>query len=133
MIGRTVDSHGERAHGFQGMTRLEPVYFATPAGGCQVKDFLDAMDPVPREMGLALIDDLLTGEIKQRPKATAHLHGPIWELRWSFRKRSYRVTYCAEAGKIVLFWGFEKKTQQTPKNVIDQSLKRYSSWRKGNG
>jgi phage-related protein len=111
----------------------ELVFYTTASGRCQVKEFLDGLDSVPREMGKSLIEDLVTGNIQRKPKATAHLEDSIWELRWSFRGRAYRVTYCAERGKVVLLWGFEKKTQKTPKNVITQSKSRRNEWRKDNG
>lgn len=111
---------------------LELVMYTTPAGNCQVSDFLAGLDPIPREMGFELISELLEGTIRDKPKSTAHLDGPIWELRWSFQKRIYRLTYVAEDGKAVLLHGFEKKTQKTPQNIITQSKKRHIDWRKGN-
>ncbi len=55
-----------------------------------------------------------------------HIHGTesLFEIRINYRNNNYRIFCCFDQGKIiVLFNGFKKKTQKTPKNEIDFALK----------
>ena len=48
----------------------------------------------------------------------------LYEIRIEFESNIYRIFCCFDKGKIVvLFNGFQKKTQKTPKNEIDLALK----------
>jgi phage-related protein len=48
----------------------------------------------------------------------------LYEIRIEFQGNIYRVFCCFDEGKIVvLFNGFQKKTQKTPYNEIDKALK----------
>ncbi len=55
-----------------------------------------------------------------------HLTGTdgLYELRIEFESNIYRIFCCFDKGNlVVLFNGFQKKSQKTPKNEIDLALK----------
>ena len=55
-----------------------------------------------------------------------HLTGTngLWEIRIEFKSNIYRVFSCFDEGNVVvLFNGFQKKTQKTPKSEIEKALK----------
>jgi len=55
-----------------------------------------------------------------------HIHGieGLYEIRIHHLYNDYRLFCCFDEGKIiVLFNGFKKKTQKTPKNEIEYALK----------
>lgn len=48
----------------------------------------------------------------------------IYEIRVEFKSNIYRIFCCFDKGNlVVLFNGFQKKTQKTPKKEIDLALK----------
>lgn len=48
----------------------------------------------------------------------------LYEIRIEFQSNIYRIFCCFDQGNlVVLFNGFEKKTQKTPKSEIDLALK----------
>lgn len=48
----------------------------------------------------------------------------LFEVRIEFEGNIYRVFCCFDAGKVVvLFNGFQKKTQKTPKKEIEKALR----------
>jgi phage-related protein len=48
----------------------------------------------------------------------------LYEIRIEFESNIYRIFCCFDKGNlVVLFNGFQKKTQKTPKNEIDMALK----------
>ena len=48
----------------------------------------------------------------------------LFEIRIEFESNIYRIFCCFDKGNlVVLFNGFHKKTQKTPKNEIDLALK----------
>ena len=55
-----------------------------------------------------------------------HLTGTdgLYEIRIEFESNIYRIFCCFDKGKlVVLFNGFQKKTQKTPKKEIDLALR----------
>ena len=59
-------------------------------------------------------------------KFLKHIEGTngLYEIRIKFGSVIYRVFCCFDAGKIViLFNGFQKKSQKTPKKEINKALK----------
>tara|TARA_R110000737_G_scaffold323364_1_gene335939 strand:+ start:1241 stop:1591 length:351 start_codon:yes stop_codon:yes gene_type:complete len=55
-----------------------------------------------------------------------HLTGTdgLFEIRVEFQGNIYRIFCCFDEGNlVVLFNGFQKKSQKTPKNEIDKALK----------
>ena len=48
----------------------------------------------------------------------------LFEIRIEFESNIYRIFCCFDEGNlVVLFNGFQKKTQKTPKNEIEKALK----------
>jgi len=55
-----------------------------------------------------------------------HIEGTdgLFEIRVEYAGNIYRIFCCFDEGRlIVLFNGFQKKTQKTPQNEIDKALK----------
>lgn len=47
----------------------------------------------------------------------------LYEIRIEYQSNIYRVFCCFDKGKLViLFNGFQKKTQKTPKNELEKAL-----------
>lgn len=52
------------------------------------------------------------------------LRDELYELRMEYNSNIYRVFFIFDEGKIVvIFNGFQKKTQKTPNNEIEKALK----------
>jgi len=73
-------------------------------------------------------------------KFLKHLTGTkgLYEVRIEYQSNIYRIFCCFDNGNlIVLFNGFQKKTQKTPKKEIETALKLKESYfmqkHKGNG
>ena len=48
----------------------------------------------------------------------------LFEIRIEYQSNTYRVFCCFDKGKlVVLFNGFQKKTQKTPKKEIEKAMK----------
>ena len=57
-------------------------------------------------------------------KFVRHIKGGLYELRTEYESNIYRIFFVFDDDKIVvLFNGFQKKTQKTPKNEIDKAIK----------
>lgn len=59
-------------------------------------------------------------------KFLQHITGTdgLYEIRIEFESNIYRIFCCFDKGKlVVLFNGFQKKTQKTPKKEIDLALR----------
>jgi len=57
-------------------------------------------------------------------KFLKHLEGTdgLYEIRVEFQSNIYRIFCCFDEGRLViLFNGFQKKTQKTPKNEIEKA------------
>jgi len=58
-------------------------------------------------------------------KFLKHLAGTdgLYEIRVEYQSNTYRIFCCFDEGKLViLFNGFQKKTQKTPKNELDKAI-----------
>ena len=57
-------------------------------------------------------------------KFVKYIHDGLYELRTEYEGNIYRVFFIFDEGNIiVLFNGFQKKTQKTPDNEIKKALK----------
>ena len=59
-------------------------------------------------------------------KFLKHLTGTkgLYEIRIEYQSNIYRIFCCFDKGKlVVLFNGFQKKTQKTPKKEIEKAIK----------
>jgi phage-related protein len=62
---------------------------------------------------------------RMREPYVKHLEGKLWEMRLSGRDGIARSLYVTATGKrVVVVHSFVKKTQKTPRRVIDYALKR---------
>lgn len=69
---------------------------------------------------------LITVSERVPSKFFKHLTGTdgLYEVRIEYAGNIYRLFCCFDEGKmVVLFNGFQKKTQKTPKSEIDKALK----------
>jgi phage-related protein len=69
---------------------------------------------------------LVTHAERVPEKFLKHLEGSkgLYEIRVEVGNNIYRIFCCFDKGKVVvLFNGFQKKTQKTPKGEIEQALK----------
>ena len=73
---------------------------------------------------LDYIISLLESEDRIPDKFIRFLRDELYELRMEYNSNIYRVFFIFDEGKIVvLFNGFQKKTQKTPNNEIEKALK----------
>ena len=66
-------------------------------------------------------------------RVARHLRGPIYELRADGVDESYRVLFAAEGKKSRILLALEaisKRTQHTPKHVLDLAERRLADWRR---
>jgi putative addiction module killer protein len=68
--------------------------------------------------------DLLSVEDRVSAKFVKHIRDGIYEIRAMYDGNIYRIFFIFDEGKIVvLFNGFQKKTQETPESEIKKALK----------
>lgn len=102
-----------------------PAKFYRTAGGAEpVRDWLKNLDAVDRRtigMDLKLVE---YGWPVGMPLCRSLGQG-LWEVRSSISsKRIARIIFCVEGGEMIILHGFIKKTQKTPMQDLDLSLKR---------
>jgi len=67
--------------------------------------------------------DLLASQERISAKFVKHLRDGLYELRAEYENNIYRIFFIFDSDKIViLFNGFQKKTQQTPEKEIQKAL-----------
>lgn len=68
--------------------------------------------------------DMLKVQDRVSEKFVKHLKEGLYEIRAEYNGNIYRIFFCFDAGKIVvLFNGFQKKSQKTPPQEIDKAIK----------
>ncbi len=70
--------------------------------------------------------ELIKRVSRVREKFLKHLEDTdgLYEIRIDYQSNIYRIFCCFDKGRlIVLFNGFQKKTQKTPKQEIDKAVK----------
>ena len=90
--------------------------------------FRDFIDSLPKKVQDKINFVLFTISVAPRipVKFFQHLSGTdgLYEIRVEFESNIYRIFCCFDKGNlIVLFNGFQKKSQKTPKSEIDKALK----------
>ncbi|MDR0829724.1 MAG: type II toxin-antitoxin system RelE/ParE family toxin [Prevotellaceae bacterium] len=80
---------------------------------------------LPKELiKLNYIISLLETEDRMPTKFIKYIRDGLYELRMEYNSNIYRVFFIFDDGKlVVLFNGFQKKTQQTPIGEIEKALK----------
>jgi phage-related protein len=75
-------------------------------------------------MKLNYIISLLETSDKMPTKFIGYIRDGLWELRLMYNSNIYRVFFIFDEGQlVVLFNGFQKKTQKTPSSEIEKALK----------
>ena len=90
--------------------------------------FQDFFDKQPEKLKDKIDQVLFLITVVERipRKFFQHMTGTdgLYEVRIEFGNNIYRIFCCFDEGKIVvLFNGFEKKTQKTPQKEIDKALR----------
>ena len=100
------------------MMRREIIAF-----GDYYKDFMATLGDKERKKVLYILS-LLENEERLPVKFIKHLLKGLYELRIMYDSNIYRLFFIFDDNRIVvLFNGFQKKTQKTPKTEIDKAIK----------
>lgn len=87
------------------------------------KDFFDTLNKGAQEKVLYGLLMLKTQD-RLSTKYVKSIQDSLFELRIEWQSNTYRIFFCFDGGQIViLFNGFQKKTQKTPDKEIDKALK----------
>lgn len=93
------------------------------AFGTYYRDFMSTLDEATQRKiryGLAL----LVTQDRLSKKFIKFIRDELYELRTEWNSNIYRIFFIFDKGDIVvLFNGFQKKTQKTPENEIKKALK----------
>jgi putative addiction module killer protein len=93
------------------------------AYGTYYKDFFDTLDCSAQEK---ILYGMLQLKVLERlpSKFVKYIRDGLYELRIEWQGNIYRIFFCFDEGYIViLFNGFQKKTQKTPEKEIKKALK----------
>jgi phage-related protein len=103
--------------------------YQTESGTRPIKDFLLAL---PDEDRAAILEEM--EHVRKHGKSVArHLHKDIYEARAIYNTKTYRILFACEGrfNHILLsLEGFQKKTQQTPRDHIKLAEQRLADWRR---
>ena len=85
-------------------------------------DFINSISDGAKRKIFYAIDMLKTGQ-RVSSKFVKYLRDDIFELRAEYNGNIYRVFFIFDDGNVViLFHGFQKKTQKTPKGELERAL-----------
>ncbi|MDR1222096.1 MAG: type II toxin-antitoxin system RelE/ParE family toxin [Tannerella sp.] len=86
------------------------------------RDFMNTLS-IGERMKIHYILDLLATQERISKKFVKHIREGIYELRSEYESNIYRIFFIFDEGKIVvLFNGFQKKTQKTPEHEIKKAI-----------
>ena len=91
--------------------------------GGYFEQFIETL--LPKELAkLDYIISLLETNDRVPTKFIKYIRNGLYELRMEYESNIYRVFFIFDEGSVVvLFNGFQKKTQKTPPNEIEKALK----------
>jgi Phage-related protein len=93
------------------------------AFGKYYKEFLSTLTD-KEALKMKYILSLLETEDRMPVKFIKSIRDGLYELRMEYNSNIYRIFFIFDEGQIVvLFNGFQKKTQKTPKSEIEKALK----------
>jgi phage-related protein len=99
-------------------------FYENENGTKPVSDWLDTLDgEVCKQIGSDIGRVQWKGPQVGLP-LVGSFRGGLFEVRTSFDGNIYRVLFCVHKGQLMLLHGFMKKTQKTPKDIIDLARKR---------
>ena len=85
-------------------------------------DFIDSLDENEAKKVFYVLDMLKTQE-RVSEKFVKYIKDDLFELRVEYNGNIYRVFFIFDRGNIViLFNGFQKKSQKTPKKEIEKAI-----------
>ena len=85
-------------------------------------DFILTLDDRAKKKIFYVLDMLKTQD-RVSEKFVKAIRDGVYELRAEYESNIYRVFFCFDDGNIViLFNGFQKKTQKTPENEIKKAI-----------
>jgi len=91
--------------------------------GSYYDDFIATVSPEVKKKIHYVFDILCTKEIVSK-KFVDHIRDGIYEIRIEYAGNIYRILFIFDEGKIVvLFNGFQKKTQKLPENELQKAIK----------
>ncbi len=98
--------------------------------------FRDFVDSLPKKVQEKISYVLFTISVAPRipVKFFEHITGTdgLYTIRVEFESNIYRIFCCFDRGNlVVLYNGFQKKSQKTPKSEIDKALKIKEEYFKG--
>jgi phage-related protein len=103
--------------------------YQTESGTRPIKDFLLSL---PDEDRAAILEEM--EHVRTYGKSVArHLHNDIYEVRAIYNTKAYRILFACEGhfSHILLsLEGFQKKSQQTPRDHIKLAEQRLADWRR---
>ncbi|QBO58325.1 type II toxin-antitoxin system RelE/ParE family toxin [Chryseobacterium salivictor] len=86
-------------------------------------DFIKKLHPKVVEK-IEYIFDIIETQERISEKFVKHIENGLFEIRIEYQSNIYRVFFCFDEGKlVVLFNGFQKKSQKTPKKEVEKALK----------
>jgi putative addiction module killer protein len=87
------------------------------------RDFMESLSAGVRKKIHYLLD-LLASQERISKKFVDHIRDGLYELKAEYEGNIYRIFFMFDGDKIVvLFNGFQKKTQKTPEKEIQKALK----------
>jgi phage-related protein len=93
------------------------------AFGSYYNEFVETLGERAR-LKLKYILSLLETSDRMPVKFMKYIRDGLYELRMEYEGNIYRVFFIFDAGKaVILFNGFQKKTQKTPESEINRALK----------
>ncbi|MDR1981987.1 MAG: type II toxin-antitoxin system RelE/ParE family toxin [Tannerellaceae bacterium] len=93
------------------------------AFGHYYDDFMNSLS-VKEKKKIHYILDLLQTEDRISTKFIKYIRDGIYEIRAMHSGNIYRIFFIFDEGKIiVLFNGFQKKTQEAPENEIEKAIR----------
>jgi phage-related protein len=106
-------------------------YVELPNGKVPARDFVDSLDDKTAARIDAFVERLRTYGILMQGKFVKKLTDDIFELRVKQFDRIFRVLFFYQPGMlIVITSGFQKKTDQTPRNEITRAEQLRKLWMK---
>jgi putative addiction module killer protein len=95
------------------------------------RDFMASLDIKTKDKiryGLMLLET----QDRLPSKYMKHIKDGLFELRIEYNSNIYRVFFCFDGDRIViLFNGFQKKTQKIPASEIEQAIKLKKEYEQG--
>lgn len=111
--------------------RMFVQYYILPSGRCFVKDFIDSLLPKQKAKIFRLFSAIETyGLIAVKPHIKKLSNSELWELR-ILGKDSIRLFYLTvDKEKMIIFYGFIKKTNKTPIKELTRAEMYFNEWKK---